>query len=180
MLCYKINKYSSLLRFFVVLVSRENNPKGSKEYDKLLSAKATLDLDSFDVPVYLTIKGKDLLKSQDLSASVKAAVTDSVKVSFGGGYNIKSEKISTSVGIEYSAEKFTASVDVSFSIKRETKTLAPTVVVSSDELINGTTFELSWKLNTDGTNATTILLDKDDDYVNSTQQLSLVSTSILQ
>lgn len=164
----------------MVLVSRENNLKGSKEYDKLLSAKASLDLDSFDVPVYLTIKGKNLLKSQDLSASSKVAVSDAVKVSIGGGYNIKSEKISTSVGIEYSAEKFTASADVSFSIKRETKTLVPTVVISSDELINGTTFELSWKLNTDGTNATTILLDKDDDYVNSTQQLSLVSTSIIQ
>ena len=164
----------------MVLVSRENNLKGSKEYDKLLSAKASLDLDSFDVPVYLTIKGKNLLKSQDLSASSKVAVSDAVKVSIGGGYNIKSEKISTSVGIEYSAEKFTASADVSFSIKRETKTLVPTVVISSDELINGTTFELSWKLKTDGTNATTILLDKDDDYVNSTQQLSLVSTSIIQ
>ena len=117
-----------------MLVSRENNPKGSKEYDKLLSAKATLDLDSFDVPVYLTIKGKDLLKSQDLSASAKVAVSDAVKVSIGGGYNIKSEKISTSVGIEYSAEKFTASADVRFSIKRETKTLIPTVVVSSDNL----------------------------------------------
>ena len=164
-----------------MLVSRENNPKGSKEYDKPLSAKATLDLASLDVPISLTIKCKDLLKSQYQSASAKVAVSDAVKVSIGGGYNIKSEKISTSVGIEYSAEKFTASADVSFSIKRETKTLVPTVVVSSDELINGTTFELSWKLNTDGTNAsTTILLDKNDDYVNSTQQLSLVSTSILQ
>ena len=37
-----------------------------------------------------------------------------------------------------------------------------------------------WKPNTDGTNATTNLLDKDADYVNSTQQLSLVSESVLQ
>ena len=48
--------------------------KGSKEYDKILSAKATLDLASFDVPVSLTIEGMDLLKSQDPSASAKVAV----------------------------------------------------------------------------------------------------------
>ena len=139
--------------------------KGSKEYENLLSAKATLDLASFDVPVSLTIKGKDLINSQDLSASAKIAVSDAVKVTVGGGYNIKSEKISASAGVEYSAEKFTASADVSFSIKGETKTLVPTVVVSSDALINGATVELSWKPNTDGTNSTTTnLLDKDADY----------------
>ena len=80
-----------------------------------------------------------------LSASAKIAVSDAVKVTVGGGYNIKSEKISASAGVEYSAEKFTASADVSFSIKGETKTLVPTVVVSSDALINGATVELSWK-----------------------------------
>ena len=139
--------------------------KDSKEYENLLSAKATLDLASFDVPVSLTIKGKDLINSQDLSASAKITVSDAVKVTVGGGYNIKSEKISASAGVEYSAEKFTASADVSFSIKGETKTLVPTVVVSSDALINGATVELSWKPNTDGTNSTTTnLLDKDADY----------------
>ena len=139
--------------------------KGSKEYENLLSAKATLNLASFDVPVSLTLKGKDLINSQDLSASAKIAVSDAVKVTVGGGYNIKSEKTSLSAGIEYSAEKFTASADVSFSIKGEKKTLVPTVVVSSDALINGATVELSWKPNTDGTNSTTTnLLDKDADF----------------
>lgn len=139
--------------------------KGSKEYENLLSAKATLDLASFDVPVSLTLKGKDLINSQDLSASAKIAVSEAVKVTVGGGYNIKSEKTSLSAGVEYSAEKFTASADVSFSIKGKTKTLVPTVVVSSDALINGATVELSWKPNTDGTNSTTTnLLDKDADY----------------
>ena len=139
--------------------------KGSKVYENLLSAKATLDLASFDVPVSLTIKGKDLINSQDLSASAKIAVSEAVKVTVGGGYNVKSEKTSLSAGIEYSAEKFTASADVSFSINGETKTLVPTVVVSSDALINGATVELSWKPNTDGTNSTTTnLLDKDADY----------------
>ena len=139
--------------------------KGSKEYENLLSAKATLDLASFDVPVSLTLKGKDLINSQDLSASAKIAVSEAVKVTVGGGYNVNSEKISLSAGVEYSAEKFTASADVSFSIKGETKTLVPTVVVSSDALINGATVELSWKPNTDGTNSTTTnLLDKDADY----------------
>lgn len=137
----------------------------SKEYENLLSAKATLDLASFDVPVSLTLKGKDLINSQDLSASAKIAVSEAVKVTVGGGYNVKSEKTSLSAGIEYSAEKFTASADVSFSIKGETKTLVPTVVVSSDALINGATVELSWMPNTDGTNSTTTnLLDKDADY----------------
>ena len=137
----------------------------SKEYENLLSAKATLDLASFDVPVSLTIKGKDLINSQDLSASAKIAVSEAVKVTVGGGYNVKSEKTSLSAGVEYSAEKFTASADVSFSIKGETKTLVPTVVVSSDALINGATVELSWKPNKDGTNSTTTnLLDKDADY----------------
>ena len=93
--------------------------KGSKEYDKPLSAKATIDLASLVVPISLTIKCKDLLKSQYQSASAKVVVLDSVKIFVGGGYNIKYEKISASEGIEYSAEKITASADVSFSIKRD-------------------------------------------------------------
>lgn len=139
--------------------------KGSKEYENLLSAKATVDLVSFKVPASVTIKGKDLLSSQDLSASVKFAVSEAVKVTVGGGYNIKNEKTSLDAGVEYSAEKFTASADISFSIKGEEKVLIPTVVVSSDALINGATVELSWKPNTDGTNTkTTNLLDKNADY----------------
>lgn len=139
--------------------------EGSKEYENLLSAKATVDLSSFDLPVSLTVKGKDLINTQDISASATVKVSDSVKVTVGGGYNFGSEKVSASAGVAYSADTFTASADVSFSVKGETKTLVPTVVVSSDAIINGATVELSWKPVTDGTNSTTTnLLDKDADF----------------
>ena len=149
--------------------------KGSKEYNDLLSAKATVDLTSLNVPVALTLKGKDLINSQDLSASAKIAISEAFSVTVGGGYVIKSEKISTSVAAEYKAEKFTASAKAEFSIKGETKTLVPTVVVSSDALINGATVELSWKPATDGTNSTTTnLLDENADFgkIYATVQLS--------
>ena len=77
--------------------------------------------------------------------------------------------------VEYKAEKFTASAKAEFSIKGETKTLVPTVVVSSDALINGATVELSWKPATDGTNSTTTnLLDENADFgkIYATVQLS--------
>ena len=149
--------------------------EGSKKYNDLLSAKATVDLTSLNVPVALTLKGKDLINSQDLSASAKIAISEAFSVTVGGGYVIKSEKISTSVAAEYKAEKFTASAKAEFSIKGETKTLVPTVVVSSDALINGATVELSWKPATDGTNSTTTnLLDENADFgkIYATVQLS--------
>lgn len=135
------------------------------EYKNLLSAKASVDLNSFDVPVALTLKGKDLINSQNLSASVDVSISEAFSFTVGGGYGIKSEKITANAGVKYKAEKFTASADVELSIKGDAKQLYPTVVVSSDALVNGATLELSWKPATDGSGAeTTNLLDKEADF----------------
>ena len=135
------------------------------EYKNLLSAKASIDLNSFDVPVALTLKGKDLINKQNLSASVDVTVSEAFSFTVGGGYGIKSEKITANAGVKYKAEKFTASADVNFSLKGEEKKLYPTVVVSSDALVNGATLELAWKSITDGSgDTTTNLLDKEADF----------------
>ena len=135
------------------------------EYKNLLSAKVSADLNSFEVPVVVTLKGKDLINKQNLSASIDVALSESFSFSVGGGYGLKSEKITANAGVEYKAEKYTASASVDLSIKGETKQLYPTVVVSSDVLVNGATLELSWKPATDGTDTeTTNLLDKEADF----------------
>jgi hypothetical protein len=135
------------------------------EYKNLLSVKAAFDLNSFDVPVAITLKGKDLINKQNLSASVDVAVSEAVTVTVGGGYGIKSEKVTVNAGVEYKDEKFTASAKVDFSLKGEDKQLYPTVVVSSDAIVNGATLELSWKPATDGSGSTTTnLLNKDADF----------------
>lgn len=122
------------------------------------------DLNSFEVPVVVTLKGKDLINKQNLSASIDVALSESFSISVGGGYGLKSEKITANAGVEYKAEKYTASASVDLSIKGETKQLYPTVVVSSDVLVSGATIELSWKPATDGTGTTTNLLDKEADF----------------
>ncbi len=135
------------------------------EYENLLSAKASIDLNSFDVPVALTLKGKDLINKQNLSASVDVTVSEAFSFTVGGGYGIKSEKITANAGVKYKAEKFTASADVNFSMKGDVKQLYPKVVVSSDAIVNGATLELAWTSITDGSGATTTnLLDKEADF----------------
>ena len=137
-----------------------------KTYKNLASAKVVVDLKSFDVPVALTLQGKDLINKQDLSAEVKVSVSEAFSFKVKGGYVIKDEKITAGGSVEYKAEKFTASAEASFTLKKDgSKQLYPTVVVSSDALVNGATLELAWKSLTDDTNKTTTnLLDKEADF----------------
>ena len=136
------------------------------EYENLLSAKASVDLKSFDVPVALTLTGKNLINTQDLSAEVKVSVSEAFSFKIKGGYVIKDKKLTAGGTVEYKAEKFTASAEASFTLKDNgEKQLYPTVVVSSDALVNGATLELSWKPVKDYAGDTkTNLLDSSKDF----------------
>ncbi len=137
----------------------------TEEAKNLLSAKVAVDLASFEVPVSLTIKAKDLINKQDLSLSADIAVNEKLSLTVGGGYVINTKKVSVNGGVKYVADLFTASASAKFTLKGEDKTLVPEVVITSDALVNGATLELSWKANSNSSNETTTnLLKKDADW----------------
>ena len=73
---------------------------------KLLSAKVKADFNDLEVPVALTLTGKDLLNGKNLSAKVSASV-DAIEGALSVGYGIESKNLSVSGSVKYAAEKFT-------------------------------------------------------------------------
>lgn len=113
---------------------------------KLLSAKVKADLNEFDVPVALTVTGKDLLNGQNLSVKAAAAV-DAVEGSISVGYGLKSKKLSVSGSASYAAEKFTVAAGATFATVLEsenTNQFYITASVESDALIPGATLALTY------------------------------------
>ena len=59
---------------------------GNKYAQNVLSAQVKTDLNSFGIPVSITLATKDLLHKVDLGATVEVAPIDGLKVTVGGGY----------------------------------------------------------------------------------------------
>ena len=59
---------------------------GNKYAENVLSAQVKTDLNSFGIPVSITLATKDLLHKVDLGATVEVAPIDGLKVTVGGGY----------------------------------------------------------------------------------------------
>ncbi|NLZ69514.1 MAG: hypothetical protein GX903_11020, partial [Spirochaetales bacterium] len=77
----------------------------------LLSARLITDLNSFNVPVKLTVAGKDLVNAQNLSAEVEVAFSGlTLKPNFG--YGIKSKDLSFGLKAEYKMDILTAKAGV--------------------------------------------------------------------
>ena len=127
---------------------------------KLLSAKVKVDLNEFEVPVALTVTGKDLLNKKNLSAKVAASV-DAVEGSVSVGYGIESKEVSVSGSASYVAEKFTASAGVTFATVLETENsnqFYVTASIESDAIVPGATLALTYA-DPDGANSSLNLLD---------------------
>ncbi len=136
-----------------------------KSYSEdMLSAQVKTDLNSFNVPVSLTVAVKDMLAKQDISASVETTPIDGLKVTVNGGYvvdadgrdgaAIKSDKGRDFVGKwsaglsgEYEMDIFKVAAGV--SLEQRTENGAKVVVggnasIESSALVPGATLKLAW------------------------------------
>ena len=112
----------------------------------LLSAQVVTDLNSFDVPVKVTVSGKDLVNKQDLDLSVEFKVA-SLTLTPSVGYVIGDEKFNAGLKAQYDHEyvvaKAEASVETGFD--KASTTLKASASVENSTLIPGATLKLQWK-----------------------------------
>ena len=126
------------------------NPKtGEKDTDKtenLLSAQVVTDLNSFDVPVKVTVSGKDLINAQDFDLSVEFKVA-SLTLTPSVGYVIDTEKFNAGLKAQYDHEYFTAKAETSVEtgFDKASTTLKASASVENSTLIPGSTIKLEWK-----------------------------------
>lgn len=105
----------------------------------ILSVKAAAaDLAGFDV----TVTGKDLINSQALSADVKYALTEELKVGANGGYTINGGAWEVGGDVAYTVADFTAKADVTYA---SVKTLEVNASIESKTLVDGATLSLGYK-----------------------------------
>ena len=124
--------------------------KDDTKVEDLLSLQAKLDLTGFNVPVGLTLKGKDLVNAQDLSATVDLTF-GSFKVSPTVGYVVEDEEFKAGVAVEYACDYFTAKAETNIKTAFENDDLVwdATASIENTTLIPGATIKLAW---TDGDN----------------------------
>ena len=117
---------------------------GAKVED-LLSIQAKLDLTGFNVPVGLTLTGKDLVNKQDLSATVDLTF-GAFKVSPTVGYVIDTEEFKAGVAAEYACDYFTAKAETNITTGFEKDDLVWDITASIENttLIPGATLKLAW------------------------------------
>lgn len=112
----------------------------------LLSAKVVTDLNEFDVPVKLTLTGKDLINKQNLKLAASVSATEELTVGVYGGYVIKTEKWSAGADAEYAADMYTLAANVDLSkVPADAKiTLGVGASISSSKVIPGASLSLGW------------------------------------
>ena len=126
----------------------ENKETKKVDYTKdLLSVQAKVDLKDFDVPVALTVAGKDLVNTQDISLKAEFAVTEQVSLDAKVGYVIDSKKLYTEGNVKYAADAFTLKAGMKYSTVIETEKsniLSATASIESSVLIPGATLKLEY------------------------------------
>ena len=125
------------------------NPKTKDDGTKienLLSAQVVTDLNSFDVPVKVTVSGKNLINKQDLDLSVEFKVA-SLTLTPSVGYVIGDEKFNAGLKAQYDHEYFTAkaATSVETGFDKASTTLKASASIENSTLIPGSTIKLEWK-----------------------------------
>ena len=122
---------------------------------KLLSAKAVTDLNSFEVPVKLTLTGKDLINKQDLKAEAEFVAVEGLTVKANAGYVIADKKVSVGGGVEYKADAYKATANAGFATvvgTENSNVLTFDAAVESEVLVPGATLKLAYGKATDKQN----------------------------
>ena len=113
----------------------------------LLSVKVATDLNSFEVPVKLTLAGKDLVNKQNLSAEAEFVAVEGLTVKANAGYGIADKKVSVGGGVEYKADAFKATANVGFSTivgTEKSSVLTLDAAVESEVIVPGATLKLAY------------------------------------
>ena len=139
----------------------DTNKDGSSEQKLLahtLSAQVATDLSAFDLPVKLTVYGKDILNVMDYGAKAEVTI-DAIKLGVNGGYVIDPNKYTTigtkegkyylGADVEYTNELFTAKAGVGFNSfvgkgVEDKAQLTLKASVESDAIIPGATLKLAY------------------------------------
>ena len=111
-----------------------------------LSAQVATDLAAFDVPVKLTVYGKDMLNVKDYGAKAEVAI-DAIKLGANGGYEFEAKKYYLGASVEYAHDLFTAKAEVGFNNvvdKKDAAQLTLKASVESDAIIPGATLKLAY------------------------------------
>ena len=111
-----------------------------------LSAQVATDLATFDVPVKLTVYGKDMLNVKDYGAKAEVAI-DAIKLGANGGYEFEAKKYYLGASVEYAHDLFTAKAEVGFNNvvdKKDAAQLTLKASVESDAIIPGATLKLAY------------------------------------
>ena len=116
-----------------------------KNHKDLLSAQVVTDLNSFEVPVKLTVTGKDLVNTQDLGLKAEFTVAD-VTLTPSVGYVIGTETFKAGLKVGYTHEYFTlaAETSVETGFEKANTTLKASASVENTTLIPGATLKLAW------------------------------------
>ena len=138
---------------------------GNKYAQNVLSAQVKTDLNSFGIPVSITLATKDLLHKVDLGATVEVAPIEGLKVTVGGGYVVdtidaydktdwfKTNKVEESMldGAFLGQWKVNASAEYDFGfakvaagVDENSVLLGLNASVESSSLIPGATLKLAW------------------------------------
>ena len=117
---------------------------GEKQW---ISAQLKADLNSFDVPVALTVYGKDILNGKTFGGKVDVTV-DAITASAEASYGIYAEKLTVKGSVAYKTEMFTAKAGANFEKvfkeNAESKQLYANASIESDAIISGATLALSY------------------------------------
>ena len=111
-----------------------------------LSAQVATDLAAFDVPVKLTVYGKDMLNVKDYGAKAEVTI-DAIKLGAKGGYKFEAKNYYLGASVEYAHDLFTAKAEVGFNNvvdKKDVAQLTLKASVESDAIIPGATLKLAY------------------------------------
>ncbi|MDY5931999.1 MAG: hypothetical protein SPJ34_08240, partial [Candidatus Ornithospirochaeta sp.] len=117
-----------------------NGAEADAKKANFLSAQVKADLNSFDVPVAVTVYGKDVINAQTVGGKVEVAPVEGLKVAAGGSYGIAAKTWSADASAEYAFDVATLAgkvklgngdaavatdVVLGFDVSVKTKTLIP-------------------------------------------------------
>ncbi|MSU05171.1 hypothetical protein FYJ80_00015 [Spirochaetales bacterium NM-380-WT-3C1] len=126
--------------------ANENGSTKEKLLAHTLSAQVATDLSTFELPVKLTVYGKDMLNAKDYGAKAEIAI-DAIKLGANGGYKFESKNYYLGASVEYAHDLFTAKAEVGFNSYKGVKDAAQLTLkasVESDAIIPGATLKLAY------------------------------------